>query len=80
MCASFVVPKNFVVEDGDIALDPSDDAARWGRSLAFLGLVLPDQISTSGIQRLNNAMWVGQVHDPVVDQRRRLLRPVFHGP
>ena len=49
--------------------------------LRHLGAILPDQVSSYAVQRLNNATRVRQVHDAVVDEWCRLIRTrIIHRP
>ena len=68
-----------VAEDRDVLLHP---AAESPRAIAGdLRPVLPDQVAVGGVERLDHAAGMRQVHDPVVDQRRRLLGAgVVHRP
>ena len=51
--------------------------ARFGGKLAP---VLPQQLAGRGIQGLHRAARVGQIHDAVMNQRRRLLVASLHRP
>jgi len=55
--------------------------SRWCRRWSGAGTVLPDQIAGCRIERLNDTARIRQIHDAVVDERRRLLRTgVVHRP
>src|SRR5438445_2712768 len=73
--------KDFVSIDRDVSLDPVAVAASPSGRLRPLGTILPDQISSRGVQRLNDAARVRQVHDAVVDKWRSFLSAgVVHRP
>src|SRR5215469_15979844 len=67
-------------ETRDNRLLPTRVAGKGGgRSHSWA--VFPNQVAGRGIQSLNNAPRVGQVHDAVVNQRSRLSRTrIVHGP
>ena len=59
---------------------PPRSRSRGGRWRGA-GAVLPDQVAGCRIERLNDAARIRQIHDAVVDERRRLLRAgVVHRP
>jgi hypothetical protein len=62
-------------------LSTARSRSRWCRRWRGAGAVLPDQIAGCRIERLNDAARIRQIHDAVVDERRRLLRAgVVHRP
>src|SRR5262249_40097326 len=53
---------------------PLSTTGRCGRGRpAYLWTVLPDQVGGPGIQRLDDAARIGQIHDAVVNQRRGFI-------
>src|SRR6267143_5067410 len=65
----------FISVDRDVSLDPVALAASPCRA------VFPKQVSRRGVQRLDAAVRVRQIHDPVVDKWRSLLSAcVIHRP
>src|SRR5213594_2152134 len=72
--------KYLVAEDGNIPLNTSAGVASLG-GLCRSGTILPDQIPSRSIERLNDAPGVWQVHDAVVDKRRGFIRAgIVHRP
>src|SRR6266853_1646872 len=66
--------------DRDVSLDPVAFASPSGR-LCPPRTIFPKQISRRSVQRLNDAVRVRQVHNPVVDKWRSLLSAcVIHRP
>src|SRR5712691_11899474 len=66
--------------DRDVSLDPVAFASPSGR-LCPPRTIFPKQISRRSVQRLNDAVRVRQVHNPVVDKWRSLLSArVVHRP
>src|SRR5262249_8649714 len=61
--------KYLVTENGNIPLNTSAGVASLS-GLCRSGTILPDQIPSRSIERLNDAPGVWQVHDAVVDKRR----------
>src|ERR1700674_3084032 len=67
--------------DRDVSLDAVALAAGTSGRLCPLRTIFPKQVSRRGVQRLNDAVRVRQIHDPVVDKWRSLLSAcVFHRP
>src|SRR5712691_7088848 len=67
--------------DRDVSLDPVAFAACLTGRLRPFGAKLPDQVSGRSVQRLNDAVWIRQIHDPLVDKWRSLLSArVVHRP
>ncbi len=65
--------KHLVVVDGD----PAHRGAVRVRAVA----VFPDQVAGTAIDRLHDVAGVVEIDDPVVNDRRRLIRATFiHGP
>ena len=71
--------EDFVAEDRDVLLGAAALPPRCRGSVAAR-TVLPDQIPGRRIERLHDVAWVGQVHDAVRHERRRLLRAIVHRP
>src|SRR5216683_63977 len=66
--------------DRDVSLDTVAFASPSGR-LCPPRTIFPKQISRRSVQRLNDAVWIRQIHDPLVDKWRSLLSArVVHRP
>src|ERR1700693_3469272 len=71
--------EDLVSVDRDVSLDAVALAAGTCGRLCPLRTIFPKQVSCRGVQRLDDAVRVRQVHDPVIAETRCLLCPrVMH--
>jgi len=67
--------KKTVLPQRDIAGGPAEHLGGRGEIV----LILPDQLTGCGFDRLNLVVGMGQEHDPVSHQRGRLVATFVHG-